>query len=222
MPMIIKDDWGGLVQLLIIVLFVVGGLIVKGLSKLFGNSDEKQKQKRPRGGPAQGGKSPEEALEDFFQQAKRKQREAPQAPAAGAGQQAQTLDDFFQPAGTAGSTPAASPPVAMAVPVARPLSPQQRPKVKRVRTSRSDPAASNASSPYNVEAVARARAAISKAGRRQRSKPSVVEQGEAAMLGTGTSLGHLGPSELAQAVIYAEILGKPRAVSPYSGPPAAG
>ncbi len=222
--MIINDDWGGLVKLLLIVLFVVGSLVVKGLSKLFASSDEKKKQPRP-GGPGQGGKSPEEALEDLFQQAKRKQREAPQGSAGDT--KPHTLDDFFQQIGTGGSkpaAPAARPPVAMAVPVAKPLPAQQQPGVRRQHASRPTAAPSSTSSPYSAEAVARAKAKISEARRRKSSKPSVIERGEAEVLGIGgvsaSSLGRLGPAELARAVVYAEILGKPRALSPYAGPPA--
>ncbi|MHC4916103.1 MAG: hypothetical protein ACYTGB_11500, partial [Planctomycetota bacterium] len=123
------------------------------------------------------------------------------------------LDDFL---GQAGGPPQRTPaPVPAPVPVARAV-PAPGPAAA---ARRSAPAAPGL---YSSDAVAKARSTIAKSKKRKRRVLRRAPRSAAAQIRFEELRRPLDRQTLARAVLYAEILGIPRAVSPYSGPPAAG
>jgi hypothetical protein len=223
------DAWVGLIQFLIVVVFVVLSLLGKVLTKVLGTDKEKEQQrqreaeerrrKAEAGRGQSGAPDPHTALEQFFQEAKRKKearaRQAAAAAGAPGGGQPSPLDDF---PGAPGARPAHAPAAAAApVPVARTAKATRRTAPR----SATRPTAA-APSPYGGEAVAKARATIARANKRKRRVVRRVPQPSPAKIRFEELKRPLNRYELARAVLYAEILGTPRAAAPYSGPPAAG
>ena len=225
--MLADNDFGGIIQLVVVVAFVVIGLIIKGLGKLFESAGKKQeKDAKPGGGasppPAGETRRPEEALEQFFEEAKQKKRQQQAVPPA----RARNLDDFFNQMVGGGPAPAQRPqaPKGRAVPVARAVSVAGKPRGKAGALRSAEPVAAGAVDlRYSTEAVDKAKAAISRARKRKGRKLRVVravKEPRAESVSTG-ALGKIGRAELMRGVVYSELLGKPRAIEPYSGPPAA-
>ncbi len=220
------DNWAGLIQFLVIAGIMVLSVLGKLLTKILGTNKEQEGQRGAEdlGRPAQGhpgqrtGPDPHTALEQFFLEAKRKKEaRARQAAAPGGAPrsgQPSTLEDFLgAPAPRTAPVPAAA---AAPVPVARAVK-----TPKRAARPAAQPAAA-APSPYSSEAVAKAMATIAKGGKRKRRVLRRVSRPSAVKMEFEELTRPLGPQQLARAVLFAEVLARPRAVTPYSGPPAAG
>lgn len=212
-------DMGDLIYLVIVVAIAVISVAAKGLGKLLRGGDEEAKRedrKRQRQ-IREDAPSPEQALEQFFQEVKQK-RQAPRASAAGpsGSEGPQSLDEFFGQMQD-GATPAPPAPAARAVPVAAAV--PERPR-RRKRKVPSRPAAAPAPDPYGADAVAKAKATIGRS-RKGKRRLKVARAAPRPALGAAAARpGSLGPRELVQAMIHYEVLGAPRALRPYSGPPA--
>ncbi len=221
-------DIGRFGFLILLAVLAIGGAMIKWIRKLL---SEKEKGRIPRPGPqargpaaGESGPSPEQALEQFFQEAKRKRARSEVQPATRADRpdSARSLDDFFgQTQGRPQAPAAAPPPVAQAIPVARPISAARKPAPRSRRAGQPAVTVAKPVDPYGSEAVAKAKASIAR-GRKRRRQPVAAARPVADLGLSGPLAGPLRREDLVRAVIYSEILGRPRAISPYSGPPAAG
>ncbi len=215
-------NYGDLAYIVILVVFVIGGAVLKWIGKLLSGQGKAERRELRTRGPAagDGGAEPEQALEQLFQEAKRKSSEpddvrpVPEVRRPGA---AESLNDFFGQ--VQGRRPSPAPPVAQAIPVARSLPAARKPTA----AGRPESAVTVAEpvDPYSTGALASAKATIARGKKRRGRKARVVQQPASTLGLSGALAGPLRRQDLIRAVVYSEILGRPRAVTPYMGPPAA-
>ncbi len=211
-------DYGDLAYIVILVVFVIGGAVLKWIGKLLsGQGKDERREPEPRVPAAgEGELKPEQALEQLFEEAKR-ERAAPAdvqpVPEARSPSATESLDDFFDQVQPRQQTPTA-PPVAQAIPVARPVAEKRSKPQPAVTVAEVDP--------YSIEALTSAKATIARGKKLRRCKAAVVQQPAPTLGLSGALAGPLRRQDLIRAVVYSEILGRPRAVAPYTGPPAAG
>ncbi len=218
-------DYGDLAYIVILVVFVIGGAVLKWIGKLLSGKGKTERREPQARGPAtgDGGSGPEQALEQLFQKAKRKSSEPADiqpVPEVRRPSAAESLNDFFDQ--VQGKRPSPAPPVAQAIPVARSL-PAARKATAARRPQPRHPAVTVAEpvDPYSSEALASAKATIARGKKPGRRKARAVQQPAPALGLSGALAGPLRRQDLIRAVVYSEILGRPRAVTPYMGPPAA-
>jgi hypothetical protein len=113
--------------------------------------------------------------------------------------------------------------VARAVPVGSSAAPRKKVIVRsRLRST----GQADAAGTYSAESVARAKAAIARSRKRRRNLKvvdAVEDSGPRAVPAAASGLvGTLDRKDLIRGVIFHEVLSRPRAIEPYSGPPAAG
>jgi len=239
------DD--GLIKLIIFV--VIGLFIVLGkvLSKKKEGGEQGPEEGQPdrSSGDTAESQSPEEALERMFRQMQeRRRRPAAEKPPAAQRQsqqsqqsRPQTLDDSFGQVEEPVPPPAARP----APPVVRPVPPARtyrepavrrapivrRPAPQRVMLRRPKAAFATPEGP-TLAAEQRATMAESKVRREAASAQATqgstkaVQGREDAKAMISLAGAKFDRSEAARAMVYTELLGLPRAMSAYQGPPLAG
>jgi ATP-dependent exoDNAse (exonuclease V) beta subunit len=230
-------------------LFIVLGKVLSKKNEAGEDGSEQGQPGQPAGG-ASGPQSPEEALEQMFRQMQdRRKRSEAAPPAQPPPPQArpQTLDEFFErkeqePPSVRPVQPVARPvPVAQAVPMARPVPAartyreptvrtrqvMRKPAPPRVMLRRPKAAFATPEGPTlaaeqrTVMAESKVRRETASAQATQSSTKAVQGREDAkAMISLAGA--KFDRAEAAKAMVYVELLGPPRALSGYQGPPAAG
>ncbi len=239
------------IGLIVLVVLMVLSVLGKVLSRKAGADGDAPAGRPGRASGGSGEPlSPEEALERMFREMQQRRKQA-QAGAPAASQERvrppapeprpRTPDDHFErmeerPVAVKPAIPVARPvPMARPVPATRPAGqarPYREPVVRagapRVVLRKPKAAFATAEGP-TVAAEQRALMAASKArmaaaagmaGGPDASKAARVAAGPKAMVNLDGM--NFDRAEAARAIVYLELLGAPRAVRPYAGPPAAG